>query len=228
MAREEMTAPSTIQSTAPTSQLKEKMVAVRGKKCIYFHPKLCYDSVNKKECYREKCNYFHLPKTTRIAEKAAVKIVENNVEFHQPQYSHAGEAQRTNEIGKSSTPFQKKTASPGTPREGIQDDVNAVHTSAADGPDVTATAAAAAAAVAGRRNPNDLQSDCSNASNAVPKPVLKSTKTSAIFGNTMGLFPKSNQSKVSYYDSLSKTNNSPFICLTETQFRNTNATNDML
>ena len=75
-----------------------------GKKCIYFHPKLCYDSVNKKEWYREKCNYFHLPKTTRIAEKAAVKIVENNVEFHQPQYSHAGEAQRTNEILKSSTP----------------------------------------------------------------------------------------------------------------------------
>ena len=32
MAREEMTAPSTIQSTAPTSQLKEKMAEVRGKR----------------------------------------------------------------------------------------------------------------------------------------------------------------------------------------------------
>ena len=35
----------------------------------------------------------------------------------------------------------------------------------------------------------------------------------------MGLFPKSNQSKVSYYDDLSKTNNSPFICLTETHLK---------
>ena len=35
----------------------------------------------------------------------------------------------------------------------------------------------------------------------------------------MGLFPKSNQSKVSYYDNLSKTNNSPFICLTETHLK---------
>ena len=44
---------------------------------------------------------------------------------------------------------------------------------------------------------------------------VKKVTTSAIFGNTRGLFPKSNQTKVSYYENLAKMNNSIFICLTE-------------
>ena len=73
--------------------------------------------------------------------------------------------------------------------------------------------------MAGRSEPNVLQPDGDLATNAVPgsapEPILKSTKTSAIFGNTRRLFPKTNQSKVSYYDNLAKEKGSPFICLTE-------------
>ena len=36
-----------------------------------------------------------------------------------------------------------------------------------------------------------------------------------IFGNTQGLFPRCNQSKVPYYKDLATEHNSPFICLTE-------------
>ena len=52
-----------------------------------------------------------------------------------------------------------------------------------------------------------------------PDPILENTRISAIFGNTRGLFPKSNQSKVSYYDDLAKENNSPFICLTDSHLK---------
>ena len=45
---------------------------------------------------------------------------------------------------------------------------------------------------------------------------VKKITSSAIFGNTRGLFPKSNQTKVSYYENLAKENNSILICLTET------------
>ena len=43
----------------------------------------------------------------------------------------------------------------------------------------------------------------------------KSNVTSAIFGNTQGLFPRTNQTKVPYYSDMVKELNAPFLCLTE-------------
>ena len=41
------------------------------------------------------------------------------------------------------------------------------------------------------------------------------SRTNAIFGNTRGLFPRTNQTKVPYYADMVKENSSPFLCLTE-------------
>lgn len=40
----------------------------RKKKCDYWHPPLCYKSVNSGECYKEKCRFWHLKGTYRIRE----------------------------------------------------------------------------------------------------------------------------------------------------------------
>ena len=40
------------------------------KHCVDFHPKLCYESINKKECQREQCRYIHLPRTQRMVIEA--------------------------------------------------------------------------------------------------------------------------------------------------------------
>ena len=34
-------------------------------KCNLLHPKLCYGSVNKRECYNAECRFYHLPHTKR-------------------------------------------------------------------------------------------------------------------------------------------------------------------
>ena len=45
--------------------------------------------------------------------------------------------------------------------------------------------------------------------------IIKSSSNTGIFGNTQGLFPRCNQSKIPYYGDLATEYNSPFICLTE-------------
>ena len=48
-----------------------------GKKCKDFHPKMCFDSIKKGECFSENCRFAHIKGTKR--QPSSIK---NNVTHH--------------------------------------------------------------------------------------------------------------------------------------------------
>ena len=47
----------------------KRLGCVKGRDCKYFHPKLCRDSVTKRECLNKDCNFNHLKFTRRRKEE---------------------------------------------------------------------------------------------------------------------------------------------------------------
>ena len=55
-----------------------------GNSCRYFHPKICYKSMNDRKCTDLECRFFHLKYTKRYEESLDNQLNNQNV----PQYTH--------------------------------------------------------------------------------------------------------------------------------------------
>ena len=47
---------------------------IKGKECTDLHPKMCYSSLNKKQCFNEKCPFFHVKGTKRQHSSSRSKL----------------------------------------------------------------------------------------------------------------------------------------------------------
>ena len=60
----------------------------KGDECKDFHPKMCYSSLRKHECYNDRCPFFHVKGTKRVAPESK----KSHTQYHSSQSSKGGES----------------------------------------------------------------------------------------------------------------------------------------